>query len=270
MRLLLVADLHYSLPQYDWVLAMAPDFDVVVIAGDHLDVASLVDGRAQSVVIRKYFTKLREKTRLLICSGNHDLDSKNESGEKVARWLGASQNDGVLSDGESVVIDDTLFTICPWWDGPTVRAGIAAQLAAAEAEAKHTRQWIWIHHAPPAQSPTSWGGARHFGDVELREWIERYMPDIVLSGHVHQSPFIQDGSWVDRIGKTWVFNAGNQPGPLPTHIIIDTETHEAFWFSAVTHQFVRLNEPLERPVKKPDSLPSWLRGVDQPQLPPQA
>ena len=260
MRLLLVADLHYSLPQYDWVLEMAPDFDVVVIAGDHLDVASLVDGRAQSVVIRKYFNRLREKTRLLICSGNHDLDSKNEVGEKIAKWLGTSQNEGVLSDGESVVVEGTFFTICPWWDGPIAREGIAVQLA--EAAAKRTGEWIWIHHAPPAESQTSWGGARYFGDVELREWIERYKPDIVLSGHVHQSPFIPDGSWVDRIGNTWVFNAGNQPGPLPTHIIIDTETHEAFWFSAITHQFIRLDQPLERPVKRLDALPEWLRVVD--------
>jgi predicted phosphodiesterase len=48
MRLLLVADLHYSLPQFDWVLDIASDFDVVVLAGDHLDLASLVDGRAQN------------------------------------------------------------------------------------------------------------------------------------------------------------------------------------------------------------------------------
>src|SRR5262245_45050941 len=141
MRLLLVADLHYSLPQYDWVLEMASDFDVVVIAGDHLDVASLVDGRAPSVVIRKYFSRLRAETQLLMCSGNHDLESKNEAGEKIARWLGATQNDGALSDGESVVIDGTLFTICPWWDGPIVREGIAAQLA--EAAAKRSGQWIW-------------------------------------------------------------------------------------------------------------------------------
>jgi hypothetical protein len=194
---------------------------------------------AQSVVIRKYFSRLRAKTRLLICSGNHDLDSKNEAGEKVAKWLGAAQNEGVLSDGESFVLDETLFTFCPWWDGPVVRAGIAAQLA--DAAAKRTKQWIWIHHAPPAQSPISWGGSRYFGDVELREWIEQYRPDIVLSGHVHQSPFIPDGSWVDRIGDTWVFNAGNQSGSLPTHII-------------------RLDEPLERPVKRleqNDARRSW-------------
>ena len=80
-----------------------------------------------------------------------------------------------------------------------------------------------MHHAPPAKSPTSWGGDRYFGDVELREWIDRYRPDIVLSGHVHQSPFVKDGSWVDRIGETWVFNAGQQFGAPPTHVIIDTD-----------------------------------------------
>jgi hypothetical protein len=57
---------------------------MVVMAGDHLDIGSLVDGRAQSVVVRKYFSRLRARTRLLICSGNHDLDSRNEAGEKVA------------------------------------------------------------------------------------------------------------------------------------------------------------------------------------------
>ena len=49
MRWLLVADLHYSLPQYDWVMQVAGNFDVVIIAGDHLDTSSLVDcGRRAS------------------------------------------------------------------------------------------------------------------------------------------------------------------------------------------------------------------------------
>ena len=124
MRLLAVADLHYSLPQFDWVLEIAADFDVVVLAGDHLELASIVDRRAQSVVVRKYFSRLRALTRVVTCSGNHDLDAPNETGEKIARWLGGGQTEGVSSDGESFVIDDTLFTICPWWDGPITRAGI--------------------------------------------------------------------------------------------------------------------------------------------------
>jgi Icc-related predicted phosphoesterase len=267
MRLLLVADLHYSLPQFDWVLSIADGFDVVVLAGDHLDLASLVDGRAQSVVVRKYFDRLRAKTRLVICSGNHDLDTKNEAGERIARWLGSARQEGILSDGESLMLGGTLFTACPWWDGPIVRAAIGAQLAAAAA--RRTNTWIWIHHAPPAKSPTSWGGDRYFGDVELREWIEQYRPDIVLSGHVHQSPFVKEGSWVDRIGPTWVFNAGQQFGAPPAHVIIDTDAGEALWFSAAGNQFVRLGDPLERPVARLAALPEWLTAADRPHPPGQ-
>src|SRR5262245_5492609 len=112
MRLLAVADLHYSLPQFDWVLEIAANFDVVVLAGDHLELASIVDRRAQAVVVRKYFSRLRALSRLVTCSGNHDLDAPNETGEKIAKWLGGGQTEGVSSDGESFVIDDTLFTIC--------------------------------------------------------------------------------------------------------------------------------------------------------------
>ena len=129
MRLLAVADLHYSLPQFDWVLDVAPDFDVVVLAGDLLELASIVDRRAQAVVVRKYFERLRAVTRLVICSGNHDLDAPHESGEKVAKWLAASPDDGIITDGESIELDGVLITVCPWWDGPFTRAGIAAQLA---------------------------------------------------------------------------------------------------------------------------------------------
>jgi hypothetical protein len=81
---------------------------------------------------------------------------------------------------------------------------------------------------------------------------------------VHQSPFVRDGSWVDRIGPTWVFNAGHQFGAPPAFIIVDTEAGEAVWFSAAGRQHVRLGEPLVRPVAKLESVPEWLRGGDRP------
>ena len=129
------------------------------------------------------------------------------------------------------------------------QAGIGEQLA--EAATKRPERWIWIHHAPPAKSPTSWGGDRYFGDVELREWIEQYRPDMVLSGHVHQSPFVKEGSWVDRIGPTWVFNAGQQFGAPPAHIVIDTEDRGGAMV-LLRGQSVSCasTEPLERPVPK--------------------
>ena len=60
MQLLLVSDLHYTLPQFDWVYEQAADFDVVVFAGDSLDLASAVALESQIVVIRTYLRKVEE------------------------------------------------------------------------------------------------------------------------------------------------------------------------------------------------------------------
>jgi Icc-related predicted phosphoesterase len=261
MRLLVVADLHYALQQYDWVMDVAGEFDVVIIAGDHLDLTSLVDLRAQAVVIQKYLSRLKDRTRLIVCSGNHDLDSRNEAGEKVAKWILRPREDGTPTDGDSFVLEDTLFTVCPWWDGPIVREAIARQLAADAP--KRLKRWIWVHHAPPDRSPISWGGSRFFGDVELERWIGEHHPDIVFSGHVHQAPFVKEGSWVDRLGPTWVFNAGHQFGAPPAHLIVDTAEATALWLSAAGNQFVKLDEPLTRPVAKLHQLPAWLTSADR-------
>ena len=123
MRCLVVADLHYSLPQYDWVVNIADQFDLVIIAGDHLDLSSLVEGRAQTVVIRKYIELLSSKTQVITCSGNHDLDSRDQAGEKVAKWISDFGLVGVPSDGQSFVFEDTLFTICPCGTAPSPVTG---------------------------------------------------------------------------------------------------------------------------------------------------
>ncbi len=48
---------------------------------------------------------------------------------------------------------------------------------------------------------------------------------------MHEPPFKPDGAWADRIGKTWVFNAGHQIGPVPAHIQIDLAAGTASWRS---------------------------------------
>jgi Icc-related predicted phosphoesterase len=259
MRCLVVADLHYSLPQFDWLVAAAPQFDLVVFAGDALDIGSIVDFRAQIVVVQKYLSMLAATTRVVVCSGNHDLDTRNAEGEKVPQWLEALRGHNIVCDGESFFHGDTLFTVCPWWDGPIVKQRIADQL---EADAgRVARKRIWIHHAPPANSPVSWGGKRFFGDPDLVTWIERYQPDLVISGHVHQSPFVRDGSWFDRLGKTWAFNVGHQFGRPPAHMVLDLASDEAFWISAAGAERLDLAAPLQRPAPPITSAPDWLRSL---------
>ena len=71
MKILLVADIHYGLRQFDWLVQAAPNFDAVVIAGDLLDVAGHADLDTQIVVVSQYLERLRGLTHVLVCSGNH-------------------------------------------------------------------------------------------------------------------------------------------------------------------------------------------------------
>ena len=87
MRCLITADLHYSLKQFDWLMRAAPDFDLVVLAGDHLDMFSTVDGRAQILVVSKYLERLALTTQLLVSSGNHNLDGQDNEGERRSEWI---------------------------------------------------------------------------------------------------------------------------------------------------------------------------------------
>ena len=138
----------------------------------------------------------------------------------------------MIVDGARVATDEVLLTVCPWWDGPRTRERVDRVLA-ADAQEVDGRMWIWAYHAPPDQSPTSWTGRRYYGDADLNAWIALHRPDLVLCGHVHESPFADGGGWSDRIGTT----LGGQLGPrarpvVPDHIVIDTDERSARRFSS--------------------------------------
>jgi len=238
VRILLVSDLHYTLPQLDWVVRAAPSFDLVVLAGDSLDISSTVSLDAQSIVILRYLALLQAAGRVAVCSGNHDLTGPDARGEQAAMWLSEARALGVPTDGDSLRVGDTLVTICPWWDGPQGRAALEAQLDADAV--RRPARWIWMYHWPPLGSPTCWTGRRDYGDADLVGWIDKHRPDIVLTGHVHESPFKPAGSWAHRRGHSWVFNAGRQIGPVPAHVEIDLDEGSALWRSMMGTEDLRL------------------------------
>ena len=265
MRCLLVADLHYDLRKFDWVVAAAPYMDVVVIAGDHLDAAGVLGRPSQALVVQKYFRRIRERAPLLVCSGNHDLDHRDSRGVMSTKWILRTRHYDVPTDGDARLIGDTLFSSCPWSEGALAWAQTAAQLE--RDAASRPARWVWIHHAPPMASPVSWDGRRFYGQAELRALIERYQPDIVLSGHVHQAPFTQVGSWADRIGSTWVFNAGHQVGPLPTHIVVEWGSDDAYWWSLAGAETLSLPGAAARPFPPVDEPPPWHVAIARPAAP---
>jgi Icc-related predicted phosphoesterase len=228
MRILLTSDLHYKLRQYDWLLRAATGFDAVVIAGDHIDGLLPLPGAVQIAALSASLTALSQRSRLLVCSGNHDLNAWNGKGEKIAEWLGAVRSAALAVDGDTVGIGDTLFTVCPWWDGPYTRVGVEQMLESASQQ--RSGRWIWVYHAPP-KGALSWTGKRHYGDAVLPELVKRHSPTAVLCGHIHEAPFTTGGSWIERIGDTWLFNAGRQIGDVPARIEIDFTQQAARWIS---------------------------------------
>ena len=238
MKLLTVGDLHYNMRQFDWLLDRASAFDIVIIAGDLLNIAGHVDLDTQILVVEKYLQRLGESTRLLVCSGNHDGDRRDANGEFFTDWLEKGRWGNILADGGSLLLGDWLFSLCPWWDGPVGREKVSAFL---ETEAgKREQKWFVIHHAPPFETRPAWNGKRDFGDAGLRAFIEQKKPDVVLSGHIHNAPFRQENGWYDRIGQTWIFNAGYQMGELPPSLVFDFSSGEVTWSSLAGVERIRL------------------------------
>jgi len=229
MRLLFVADLHYELKQFDWLMLHAANFDAVIIGGDLLELGSTLETEVQIVVVEKYLSRLCQRKRLLVSSGNHDGDARSAANESICNWLRELKGEQLFVDCDCVELSDLVITICPWWDGPVSRAEVESLLARDAAKPK--KRWMWIHHSPPDKSPVSWAGKKFGGDEFLLEWIQHYQPDLVLSGHIHNAPFKSNGSWIDRIGKTWVFNPGRQIGPCPAYLIFDLDKMSVEWNS---------------------------------------
>lgn len=229
MKVLATGDLHYSLPQFDWLLERAANYDVVIIAGDLLDIAGHVDLDAQILVVQRYLEELSKNSTLLFCSGNHDGDRKTSHDEYVCDWMASDLMPNQFGDYMSYTAEGWRFTMCPWWDGPVTEKEVAAFLekqAAIERES-----WFVVHHSPPAESKTSWTGKRDIGDQQLLKFIREHQPEIVLSGHVHNAPFKSDGGWIDQIGKTRVFNPGRQMGFMPAILKFDLAEKRVVWES---------------------------------------
>jgi len=126
MKILAVSDLHFGLAQFDWVAQQAERFDLVIIAGDLLDVAGHLDLDSQITVVVKYLRTISAKTRLLVCSGNHDGDVKNERDELKDR---AARSQAHLEALEEEVRRAARGTA----------AGGDAELARAQTELRDTR-----------------------------------------------------------------------------------------------------------------------------------
>ena len=172
MRVLAVADLHYRLRHYDW----------------------LVDRRrATSTSWRSPATWPTWPARCpSTCRSSCSTTTSDGSPSRpscwprratttwtgpastASRWPAGCAGRGpahVHTDRTSVDVGDTRFTVCPWWDGPASREVVGRQLAAAAVD--RPARWVWVYHSPPAGTVLCRDGRREFPDHDLAGWIDR-------------------------------------------------------------------------------------------------
>jgi predicted phosphodiesterase len=69
---LVTADLHFQKPWFEWIIQEAPRFEVILIAGDFLDMFKAEPRTTQACEVQSWLGRLAEVTNVAICSGNHD------------------------------------------------------------------------------------------------------------------------------------------------------------------------------------------------------
>ena len=215
MRILHVADIHYRLDWFDWISQQAGNYDVLVVAGDLLNMDSLeaTPLPQQAHIVCDWLKTLPNPA--VVCTGNHDVwltearvktDIFAEGG-----WLQSCKREGLVVDGQNAAIYGEHFAAVKWgcadWPDSTT---------------------IVVCHAPPEWTRISKNSKGvDWGDFEISMRIQERRPKYVLSGHVHQAM-----DWMATEGASYCFNPGFAWKALvPNHIIIDTTKKIACWHS---------------------------------------
>ena len=252
MRCLVVGDLHFNLRQFDWITERLVDFDALVLTGDLLDLSGHQPHSRQLQTLLPLLQRWRARTHVLVASGNHDAVDRPHRED----WLAIAGAAGCFVDGATVVFDRASFTLCPWRDDPQAEGALARLLA--HAPVPDDRPWIWVHHEPPAGAAVSWAGRIARGNAGLARMVRRLRPHLVLSGHIHDAPFVEGGAWLDRMGPTWLVNPGRQPGDAPAHAVLDLAREEVTWAAAGGSDRRRLD--LARPLPRPAAAAAVVYG----------
>lgn len=218
MKILLTADLHYREHWFRWLIEQGPNYDVVCIAGDLLDIFKGEPQTHQTSDVSRWIRELATVTRVVISSGNHDNAGRLITADRapVYEWFHALQSEPkITTDGVTRVIDDLIVTTVPyhcsreqkliWLDrGATIRR-------------QRGNRWLVLHHVPPSLDP-----AVSCEESEAVSLLMRYRPDFFVSGHTHAFPYLTGNSWAQNIAGVNVLVPGQLLGaPFPNYIVLD-------------------------------------------------
>jgi len=201
MRILGITDIHGRKNFSADILKIIGEVDLLLIAGDITNFG----GADDAAEIIDEFKQLNGK--ILAVPGNCDTTGVNQ---KLI-------DSGVNLHGETKKINDIVFfgiggcSRTPFNTPQEYSESDMEKLLEGFQKEKDAAFHIMVTHSPPAKTKVdrTFTGL-HVGSNSIRKFIEKYQPDLVLCGHIHEAV------GVDKIEETIIIN----PGPFPKHYVL--------------------------------------------------
>jgi predicted phosphodiesterase len=215
MKILLTADLHSNPGWFRWLEEEASKYGLVSIAGDLLDAFSEVAIQDQVAQVKGFLYRLTAKTRVAVCSGNHDafelVQPLLPGAEAVyaSAWLAELRDvPKLITDGQTRLVPGQLaITTIPFFSPAGLECSLIEE--GKHFKASHSVPWLLIVRDP----------------VRVQSAISRARPDFVHFGHYHEPE-----GHSRRSGNTLFLSAGQRMGgAVQNHIILDSESGLAVW-----------------------------------------
>lgn len=210
MRILAVTDIHGRKNIGSEVKKQLSSADIVVIAGDITNFGHAPEARSIIENIKLY------NENILAVPGNCDNTDINDT------LIHAGYN----LHGISKTIGNTAFyglggsSRTPFNTPQENEEHVINSILEKFKKYSDQQFHVFVSHSPPAHTKldrTFLG--LHAGSTSVRKFIEKFQPDVVICGHIHEA------HGTDELGSSIMIN----PGPFPKHYaIIDLSKKIAF------------------------------------------
>lgn len=165
--------------------------DLIILAGD------LTNFENSTKNLIGPFTKIKKP--ILILHGNHEslatidfLSSVYDNARNLHGYSFKTNDVGIFGAGGA-----------DFGESPMSESDFFKTLERADKKLKGVEKKIMVTHMHPFKSKAEFSGFR--GSKGIRKAIEKFKPDILLSGHIHEAEGIEE-----KIGKTKVINIGRR------------------------------------------------------------
>lgn len=186
MKLLVFGDTHGSLSSLKKIEQKSKKADLILCSGD------LTIFEQDIEYIMKRLGKIKKK--VLLIHGNHET-------ENILKKLSSYHKNITFLHNKKIIKENIL--ILGWGGGGfSIRDKKFEKFINKHKKEIKKHKTILLVHAPPYGTKTDKIGKEHVGNKSVIEFIHKYQPVLIVTGHIHE------GFGEDRIKKTLIINPG--------------------------------------------------------------